>query len=120
VTLMLVHLVVPVPIVKTLLFLGIVGAGFAAMARWVAANRVAIDQVDWCACVPSTITVREIRGRSADHANGDRPGRPPGIADEPMQPLHRHAEPVAPLPVSRQELREHGRDAMTETDTFGT
>jgi hypothetical protein len=42
---------------------GMAGVAFGAMAWWVRANRAALDQVDWCACARSTITVRVIASR---------------------------------------------------------
>lgn len=37
----------------------VAGAGVATL-RWIARNRVALDQLEWCACASDTVRIREI------------------------------------------------------------
>lgn len=69
------------PALKIPLECGVAVLTFGAMARWVWANRVALDRVHWCACASRTVTVRVIVSRGPHvppapvHAPGERPGR---------------------------------------------
>jgi hypothetical protein len=54
-----------------------VTAAFAAF-RWIAANRVALDELEWCACASATVQVRVI----APHAASVTPAEPP--PDRPL------------------------------------
>lgn len=69
------------PALKIPLECGVAVLTFGAMARWVWANRVALDRVHWCACASRTVTVRVIVSRGPNvppapiHAPGERPGR---------------------------------------------
>ncbi|OLC12969.1 MAG: hypothetical protein AUH29_14635 [Candidatus Rokubacteria bacterium 13_1_40CM_69_27] len=67
------------PALGTALRGGMVGLAFGAMAWWVRANRAALDQLDWCACASSTITVRVI---------ASRPPQRPKEAEEVAVALH--------------------------------
>src|SRR6267378_8329953 len=50
----------------TTLRCGLTLVGFIAMARWTRRNRVALDNLDWCDCAGSRVTVRVIRSGHAE------------------------------------------------------
>ena len=56
-------------------------AAAGATLRWVRANSVALDMLDWCDCANQTIRARVIAARPADRAEGtaavESPGRCP-------------------------------------------
>lgn len=92
VTLALVELSVRVPVLRVMFRCGIVCAAFGAMMGWVRANRVALDQLDWCACAANAVTVRVISSppvhqpRAAE-AMAVVVGDPRGTADETREGL---------------------------------
>lgn len=67
-----------VPLASGLAFVlrvGLLVAGFGAMASWLRANRVALDQAEWCACASRTVTVRVIRSIPAVARAGPKRSR---------------------------------------------
>lgn len=70
----LAELSVPARVMRVALEFGIAGAAWMAIAWWVRANRVALDQLEWCACAPETVRVRVIASRP------QRPSLPAPIA----------------------------------------
>ncbi len=57
-----------VPLASGLAFVlraGLLVAGFGAMAWWLRANRVALDQVEWCTCASRTVAARVVRSTPA-------------------------------------------------------
>ena len=53
------------PTVRVLLRYGIAGAAWGAIGWWVRANRVALDQLEWCDCASRAVTRRVIESRAA-------------------------------------------------------
>lgn len=79
---------------RIVLEFALTGGAWWAMAAWVRANRIAIDQADWCACASHAITVRVIQSP----VRAPAPARSGGCAipdDADVDAL-----PVEPLVVS--------------------
>jgi len=58
-----VHTWVPAPLARTVLD-GTVAAGvWLSMVGWVHANRVALEQAEWCACASESLRARVITSR---------------------------------------------------------
>ena len=51
---------------RTVLDCVMAGAVFLGIACWIRANRVALDQQDWCECAADTLTMRVITSRRPD------------------------------------------------------
>jgi hypothetical protein len=54
------------PALRQVLRYGVVMAAFAAMLHWVRANGVELDLAEWCACAPSTLSIRVVPSSAAD------------------------------------------------------
>ena len=61
----LTELSVRAPSLRIALECGIAFAAWGATVVWIRANRVALDQLEWCDCAAKTITVRVILSRQA-------------------------------------------------------
>jgi hypothetical protein len=59
----LVEAYVPATVIRAALEYTIVGAAWVALVGWVRLNRVALDQVEWCACASQTIRIRIVPSR---------------------------------------------------------
>jgi len=57
---LLVERYVTVPVLRGALAYVVAGAAWAGLAWWVRANRVALDQLEWCSCAADTVQVRVI------------------------------------------------------------
>jgi hypothetical protein len=74
----------PTPALENLLTYALIGVAFGAMAWWVRANRVALDQAEWCACASHAVGVRVIRSNEA----GSPIHRPRRHRNEPVRSPH--------------------------------
>lgn len=85
-----------IPTLTGLLGWALTGAVFGAMALWVRANRVALDQVEWCACASGAVGVRVIRSIEA----GTPIHRPRRDRQEPVRPPRHPEVPTAERSVT--------------------
>jgi hypothetical protein len=57
---LVVELAAPTTAPRDVLRYAIVTVAFLAMFRWIAANRLALDLAEWCACAPDAVRVRVV------------------------------------------------------------
>jgi len=72
-----VEFLVTAPAPRVALEGAVVGLSYAALGGWVRRQRAALDQLDWCACAWSSVTVRVVGARPAP------PAAPPDAAPAP-------------------------------------